>query len=199
MAIDYTLQKALYCDLQDIYDMQIAYMKRNKLNVDKAEIKETISSAFINGAIYYIARSDGTKVGSFCVRMEEQTISMYRCRHTVPMLSFSNVITASSLQYVCEAVRDGIEFIQQQYALVIGVNGLAISAIEMYNNSAVSKLVFKTLTYYDTRVSDTIITTFLLHRFYEPESEHPAESFMQPTEILDVVRRMQKIGEDVLQ
>lgn len=36
MTVNYKLQKALYYDLQDIYDMQIAYMKRNKLKVDKA-------------------------------------------------------------------------------------------------------------------------------------------------------------------
>lgn len=198
MVIDYTLQKALYCDLQDIYDMQIAYLKRNKLNIDKTEIKETISSAFINGAIYYIARSDGTKVGSFCVRIEDRTIDAYRCKHTAPILVFSNVITASSLQYVCEAVRDGIDFIQQQYSLVIDVNGLAISAIEMYSNSAISKLVFKTLVHYNTQVSDTLTTAFLLHRFYEPESVHPAESLLSPTELLDVVKRMREIGKEVL-
>lgn len=48
MTVNYKLQKALYYDLQDIYDMQIAYMKRNKLKVDKAAIKETISNAFLN-------------------------------------------------------------------------------------------------------------------------------------------------------
>lgn len=78
MTVNYKLQKALYYDLQDIYDMQIAYMKRNKLKVDKAAIKETISNAFLNGAIYYVARSDGTKVGSFAVRMEE------RCPELLP-------------------------------------------------------------------------------------------------------------------
>lgn len=197
VTVDYSLQKALYYDLQDIYDMHIAYMKRNKLKVDKTEIKETISSAFINGAIYYIARGDGTKIGSFCVRIEERTIDMYRCKHTVPMLAFSNVITSSSLQHVCEAVRDGIDFIQQQYALVIDVNGLAVSAIEMYSNSAISKLVLKTLTCYNTQVSDTLVTTFLLNRFYEPELSGPRESFLQPTEALDVVKRMRAIGEEV--
>ena len=150
------------------------------------------------GAIYYIARSDGTKVGSFCVRMEDRTIDMYRCKHTTPMLAFSNVITASSLQHVCEAVRDGIDFIQQQYSSVIDVNGLAISVIEMYSNSAISKLVFKTLICYNTQVSDTLITAFLLHRFYEPKSVHPAESLLQPTELLDVVKRMREIGKEVL-
>lgn len=57
MTVNYKLQKALYYDLQDIYDMQIAYMKRNKLKVDKASIKETISNAFLNGAIYYVDRN----------------------------------------------------------------------------------------------------------------------------------------------
>lgn len=198
MTVDYMLQKALYYDLQDIYDMQIAYMKRNKLKVDKTEIKETISSAFIDGAIYYIARGDGTKIGSFCVKMEDRTIDMYRCKYTIPMLVFSNVITASSLQHVCEAVRDGIDFIQQQYSSVIDVNGLAISAIEMYSNSTISKLVFSTSTCYNTQVSDTLVTTFLLHRFYKSESVHAAESILQITEVLDVVKRMRAIGEEVL-
>lgn len=89
MTVNYKLQKALYYDLQDIYDMQIAYMKRNKLKVDKAAIKETISSAFLNGAIYYVARSDGTKVGSFAVRMEEQHIAIGHCRYTTPILVYS--------------------------------------------------------------------------------------------------------------
>ena len=84
MTVNYKLQKALYYDLQDIYDMQIAYMKRNKLKVDKAAIKETISNAFLNGAIYYVARSDGTKVGSFVVRMEERHIAIGHCRYTTP-------------------------------------------------------------------------------------------------------------------
>lgn len=100
MTVNYKLQKALYYDLQDIYDMQIAYMKRNKLKVDKAAIKETISNAFLNGAIYYVARSDGTKVGSFAVRMEERHIAIGHCRYTTPILVYSNIITASSLQYV---------------------------------------------------------------------------------------------------
>lgn len=76
------------------------YTTRNKLKVDK----ETISNAFLNGAIYYVARSDGTKVGSFAVRMEERHIAIGHCRYTTPY---------TCVQYVCEAVRDGMEFIQQ--------------------------------------------------------------------------------------
>lgn len=99
--VDYRLQKALYCDLQDIYDMQIAYLKRSKLKVDKAVIKATISGAYSTGAIYYVARSDGTKVGAFGVKMEERSVTVGIRECTVPMLVFSNIITASSLQYVC--------------------------------------------------------------------------------------------------
>lgn len=42
---------------------------------------------------------------------------------------YSNIITASSLQYVCEAVRDGMEFIQQQYALVLDVDGVVLVTV----------------------------------------------------------------------
>ena len=55
------------------------------------------------GLFYYVARSDGTKVGSFAVRMEERHIAIGHCRYTTPILVYSNIITASSLQYVCEA------------------------------------------------------------------------------------------------
>lgn len=198
MTVYYKLQKALYCDLQDIYDMQIAYMKRNKLKVDKTAIKETISSAFINGAIYYVARSDGTKIGSFAVRMEERSVYIGVYRYTTPMLVFSNIITASSLQYVCEAVRDGMDFIQQQYALVVDVNGVALTAIEMNSDSAIARLVLNTWTCLCTQVSDHLITTFSLHRFYKPESMFHAESLVQRSELLDVIERMQIIGEEVL-
>ena len=101
-------------------------------------------------------------------------------------------------KHVCEAVRDGIDFIQQQYSTVIDVNGLALSAIEMYSNSTISKLVFRTITCHNTQVSDTLVTTFLLHRFYKPESVHTAESILEITEVLDVVKRMRAIGEEVL-
>lgn len=197
MTVNYKLQKALYYDLQDIYDMQIAYMKRNKLKVDKTEIKETISSAFLDGAIYYVARSDGTKIGSFAVRMEERSVYIGRHRYTTPMLAFSNIITVSSLQYVCEAVRDGIDYIQQHYALVIDVNGVALTAIEMNRDSAIARLVLNTWTCLCTQVSDHLITTFALHRFYKSESMFHAESLVQHSELLDVIERMQIIGEEI--
>lgn len=120
--------------------MQIAYLKRSKLKVDKAVIKATISGAYSTGAIYYVARSDGTKVGAFGVKMEERSVIVGIRECTVPMLVFSNIITASSLQYVCEAVRDGINFILQQYAMVIGVNGVGVCALEMYTGSCVIKI-----------------------------------------------------------
>lgn len=97
MTVNYKLQKALYYDLQDIYDMQIAYMKRNKLKVDKAAIKETISNAFLNGAIYYVARSDGTKVWSFAVRMEERHIAIGHCRYTTISTSSYQLIISEHL------------------------------------------------------------------------------------------------------
>lgn len=199
MTANYKLQKALYYDLQDIYEMQIAYMKRNKLKVDKTEIKETISSAFINGAIYYIARSDGTKIGSFAVKMEERRIAIGMHRCTTPILVFSNIITASSLQYVCEAVKDGMEYIQQHYALVIDVNEIALSAVEMHSDSAVAKLILKTWTCLGTQVSDDLITTFTLHKYYKSRSIVSVKSLVQPSELLDVIKRMQIIGEEVLQ
>lgn len=198
MTVNYKLQKALYYDLQDIYDMQISYMKRNKLKVDKAAIKETISNAFLNGAIYYVARSDGTKVGSFAVRMEERHIAIGHCKYTTPILVYSNIITASSLQYVCEAVRDGMEFIQQQYALVLGVDGVVLVAIEMDSDSTVARLVLNTWTCLSTQVSDHLITTFSLHRFYKPGSDDSKQSLVTPSELLNVIKRMQIIGEEVL-
>lgn len=196
--VDYRLQKALYCDLQDIYDMQIAYLKRNKLKVDKAAIKETISDAYGTGAIYYVARSDGTKVGAFGVKMEERFVTVGVRKCTTPMLVFSNIITASSLQYVCEAVRDGIDFILQQYAIVIGVNGIGLCALEMYTDSALSKLVFETCTGFGTRVSGHITTTFLMHKFYDADSIHSKYSVIEYAEISNVLERMQMIGEEVL-
>ena len=198
MTVYYKLQKALYYDLQDIYDMQIAYMKRNKLKVDKAAIKETISNAFLNGAIYYVARSDGTKVGSFAVRMEERPIAIGPCRYTTPILVYSNIITASSLQYICEAVRDGMEFVQQQYALVLDVDGVALVAIEMDSDSTVTRLVLNTWTCLSTQISDHLITTFSLHRFYKPGSDDSKQSLVTPSELLNVIKRMQIIGEEVL-
>lgn len=198
MTVNYKLQKALYYDLQDIYDMQIAYMKRNKLKVDNAEIKERISSAFLNGAIYYVARSDGTKIGSFAVRMEERHIAIGRHRCTTPILVYSNIVTASSLQYVCEAVRDGMEYIQQQYALVLDADGVALVAIEMDSDSAIARLVLNTWTCLSTQVSDHLITTFSLHRFYKPGFDDSKQSLVSPSELLNVIKRMQIIGEEVL-
>lgn len=60
--------------------------------VYKAAIKETISNAFLKGAIYYVARSDGTKVGSFAVRMEERHIAIGHCRYTTPILVYSTYV-----------------------------------------------------------------------------------------------------------
>ena len=65
---------------------------------------------------------------------------------------YSNIITASSLQYVCEAVRDGMEFIQQQYALVLDVDGVVLVAIEMDSDSTVARLVLNTWTCLSTQV-----------------------------------------------
>lgn len=178
--------------------MQIAYLKRNKLKVDKAAVKETISGAYSAGAIYYVARSDGTKVGAFGVKMEERSVTVGVCKRTVPMLVFSNIITASSLQYVCEAVRDGIDFILQQYAMVIGVNGIGLCAIEMYTDSALSKLVFETCTGFGTCVSGHVTTTFLMHKFYDADSIHSKYSVIEYDEISNVLERMQMIGEEVL-
>lgn len=64
---------------------------------------------------------------------------------------YSNIITASSLQYVCEAVRDGV----------------ALVAIEM-------------------------------DRFYKPGSDDSKQSLVTPSELLNVIKRMQIIGEEVL-
>lgn len=178
--------------------MQIAYLKRNKLKVDKAAIKETISGAYSAGAIYYVARSDGTKVGAFGVKMEERSVTVGVRKRIVPMLVFSNIITASSLQYVCEAVRDGIDFILQQYAIVIGVNGIGLCALEMYTDSALSKLVFETCTGFGTGVSGHITTTFLMHKFYDADSIHSKYSVIEYAEISNVLERMQMIGEEVL-
>lgn len=152
--------------------MQIAYLKRNKLKVDKAAIKETISGAYSAGAIYYVARSDGTKVGAFGVKMEERSVTVGVCKRTVPMLVFSNIITASSLQYVC--------------------------ALEMYTDSALSKLVFETCTGFGTCVSGHITTTFLMHKFYDADSIHSKYSVIEYAEISNVLERMQMIGEEVL-
>lgn len=196
--VDYRLQKALYCDLQDIYDMQIAYLKRSKLKVDKAVIKATISGAYSTGAIYYVARSDGTKVGAFGVKMEERSVTVGIRECTVPMLVFSNIITASSLQYVCEAVRDGINFILQQYAMVIGVNGVGVCALEMYTGSALSKLVFETCTGFGACVSGHVTTVFLMHKFYDADSIHSKYGVVEYAEISNVLERMQMIGEEVL-
>ena len=84
--------------------------------------------------------------GLFAVRMEERHIAIGHCRYTTPILVYSNIITASSLQYVCEAVRDGMEFIQQQYALVLDVDGVVLVAVEMDSDSTVARLVLNTWT-----------------------------------------------------
>ena len=111
---------------------------------------------------------------------------------------YSNIITASSLQYVCEAVRDGMEFIQQQYALVLDVDGVVLVAIEMNRDSAIARLVLNTWTCLCTQVSDHLITTFALHRFYKSESDDSKQSLVTPSELLNVIKRMQIIGEEVL-
>lgn len=194
--VDYGLRKALYCDLQEIYDIQIAYHKRSKLVADKVAIKEIISDAYMTGAIYYVAKGDGSKVGSFAVRMEERSITIGKCGGTAPILVFSNIITASSLRHVCEAVRDGIEFVLQQYATVIGINGIGLGAVEMYSNSAFSRVVFETCTCLSTSISGETITTFWMHRYYDQEA--PTHSIVQPSEVLSVLERMQAVGVEVL-
>lgn len=193
--VDYKLQKALYCDLQEIYDMQIAYLKRNKLAVDKVAIKETISSAYTNGAIYYVARGDGSKVGFFVVQMGERSISICNRNCTVPMLVFSNIITTSSMRYVCEAVRDSIDFVLQQYAIVIDIDGIGLCGIEMYNNSAFSEVAFETCACFGTKVSGNIITTSWLHKFCD--QENGKHCIVNPSQLLNIVTRMREIGAEM--
>lgn len=191
----YKLQKALYCDLQEIYDMQIAYLKRNKLAVDKVVIKETISDAYTNGAIYYVARGDGSKVGFFAVQMEERSIDICNRSCPTPMLVFSNIITTSSLRYVCEAVRDAIDFVLQQFAIVIDIDGIGLCAVEMYSNSAFSKVAFETCACFGTNVSSNVTTTFWLHKFCDPVNVK--HCIVNPSQLLNIVTRMRVIGDEM--
>ena len=193
--VDYKLQKAMYCDLQEIYDMQIAYLKRNKLAVDKVVIKETISDAYTNGAIYYVARGDDSKIGFFAVQIRERLFNI--CNHicTIPMLVFSNIVTTSSLRYVCEAVRDGIDFILQQFAIVIDMDGIGLCAVDMYSNSAFSKVAFETCACFGTSVLGDVTTTFWLHKFCDEVSVKLLDT--NPSELLNIVMRLREIGEEM--
>ena len=99
---------------------------------------------------------------------------------------------------LAECVDSGWHFILQQYAMVIGVNGVGVCTLEMYTDSALSKLVFETCTGFGTSVSGHITTTFLMHKFYDADSIHSKYSVIEYAEILNVLERMQMIGEEVL-
>lgn len=65
-------------------------------------------------------------------------------------------------------------------------------------DSTVARLVLNTWTCLSTQVSDHLITTFSLHRFYKPGSDDSKQSLVTPSELLNVIKRMQIIGEEVL-
>lgn len=62
----YTLMRAQYCDLDDVYNLRLKYEKKYKFyGKSKEEIKEDISFSFKNGAIYVVRDRNNEAVMCF--------------------------------------------------------------------------------------------------------------------------------------